>query len=71
MPLRREQYEFTAPLFLFAQIAALLVLGVGITNVSSLLLARTVERRHELAVRRALGASRLVLFRDAVVEAQC
>ena len=70
MPLRREQYEFTAPLFAFVQFAALLVLGVGMTNVSSLLLARTVERRHELAVRSALGASKLRLFRETVVEAQ-
>jgi len=70
MPLRRDQYEFTAPLFLFVEVAALLVLGVGMTNVSSLLLARTIERRHEFAVRTALGASRWRLFRDAMVDAQ-
>jgi putative ABC transport system permease protein len=69
LPLRREQYEFTAPLFVFVQGAALFVLCLSATNVFTLLAARTIERRHEFAVRGALGASRLQLFGLTIAEA--
>jgi putative ABC transport system permease protein len=57
LPLQREQYEFTAPLFPFVQAAGLLVLLIATINVSNLLVARTLDRRAELAVRSMLGAS--------------
>jgi len=57
LPLQREQYEFTAPLFLFVLAAAALVLLLAVVNVSNVLVARTLDRRHELAVRVMLGAS--------------
>ena len=57
LPLQREQYEFTAPLFLFVLAAAALVLLLAVINVSNLLVARTLDRRRELAVRAMLGAS--------------
>lgn len=47
--------------------AALLCL-IGFVNVSSLLLVRTESRRREIAVREALGASRLRLTRQFIVE---
>jgi putative ABC transport system permease protein len=56
LPLVREQYEFTAPLFLFVQAAALLVLALAAIDVGSLLVGRALDRRRDLAVRAMLGA---------------
>ena len=68
LPLLREQYEFTAPLFLFVLAAALLVLILATVNVTNLLVARTLDRRRELAVRAMLGARNSRVAGVAVTE---
>src|SRR5687767_3636031 len=57
-------------LVLFAAAAAigLLILLVGWMNVSSLMVAAAVARRHEIAVRLSMGASRVRILRQLVTE---
>ncbi|MGH9373376.1 MAG: ADOP family duplicated permease [Vicinamibacterales bacterium] len=65
---RVEQARAVRPTLLVFQAAVLVVLFIACVNVVNLLLARSATRRHELAIRRALGASRGQLTRHAVAE---
>lgn len=65
---RVEQARAVRPTLLIFQTAVLFVLFIACVNVVNLLLARGASRRHELAIRRALGASPLQLARHAIAE---
>jgi len=69
LELRKEQYEFTEGLFVMVQVAALLVLGLATANVINLMLAHVIDRERDLTIRRALGATRLMVFNHLLLEA--
>lgn len=68
LPLRKELYIYSLPLFGLLQAAAVFVLLLSCANLANLLFARMIARQRELAVRSALGANRTRLARLLVSE---
>jgi predicted permease len=67
-PLAKDIFADVRPLLLALQGGAGLLLLIACVNVSSLLLVRSESRKHEFAVRGALGASRARLVRHFTIE---
>ncbi len=59
--------QFEQPLVVLLAVAGLLVVMAAV-NLAALSMARTAARRHEMAVRLSLGASRLRVWRQCFVE---
>jgi len=68
LPLHEEVTGSTRPMFLVFGGAVALLLLVACLNLANLALVRATTRRREMAVRAAIGAGRLNLFRPLLTE---
>ena len=67
-PLHADHVRTIRPALLWTQAGAFALLLIGAVNLTNLLLIRASSRSKEIAVRRALGASRWHVVSEAIVE---
>ena len=68
VPLKQDMVGKVQPYLLMLAGAVMFVFLIAMANVTSLMLARAAERRKEIALRTALGASQLQLLRQLLTE---
>jgi putative ABC transport system permease protein len=68
IPLRDQQGDFTRPLLAVLTGMAGILLLIACANVANLLFARAATRQKEIAIRSAMGASRLRVIRQLMTE---
>jgi putative ABC transport system permease protein len=57
--------------FMILMCAVFLILVIACCNIANLFLVRTMQRRHEFAIRVSLGASRMRILRQLLAESIC
>ncbi len=67
-PLKDDTVAAAAPLIHTLFLAVAIVLLIACVNFAGLLLVRAIRRRHEVAVRLALGAGTATLLRETILE---